>query len=89
MTAPNKNPREGVSQQQIMENKLKSLLMNLCYKLYLQGKSDSEVMAAIAAKNLPRMTRQDWWNLKFWFKQREMSSPKAMAQIRRKIGMAA
>jgi hypothetical protein len=83
------HPRDSAPIQEQMEAKLKSLLLNFCYKLYLQKKSDSEVLAAIAAKDLPRMTRQDWWNLKHWFRQREMSAPAQMASIRRKIGMTA
>lgn len=81
------NSRDATPHEVQMENKLKSLLLNFCYKLYLQKKSDAEVLAAIAAKDLPRMTRQDWWNLKQWFRMREMSVPAKMALIRKKIGI--
>lgn len=83
------HPRDAAPIQEQMENKLKSLLLNFCYKLYLEKKSDAEVIAAIVAKDLPRMTKQDWWNLKMWFRQREMAAPAQMALIRKKIGMAA
>lgn len=83
------HPRDSFPVQQQLESKLQSLLLNFCYKLYLQKKSDDEVIAAIAAKDLPRMSRQDWWNLKLWFRQREMSAPAQMALIRKKIGMSA
>lgn len=82
------HPRDKAPVKEQMENKLKSLLLNFCYKLYLQKKSDDEVMLAIATKDLPRMNKQDWWNLKMYFRQREMSTPAQMALIRKKIGMA-
>lgn len=83
------HPRDSALQQEQLENKLKSLLMNFLYKQYLLKKSDSEVMKAIAEKDLQRMTRQEWWAIKDYFRQRELATPSAMASIKRKIGMAA
>lgn len=83
------HPRDSFPVQQQMEAKLKSLLMNFLYKQYLLKKSDEEVMKAIAEKDLQRMTRQEWWAIKDYFRQRELATPSAMASIKRKIGMAA
>lgn len=71
-----------------MEAKLKSLLMNFLYKQYLKGASDEEVIAAVAAKDLPRIDRFTWWRIKGQFREREMAQPKTMAQIRRKLGVS-
>lgn len=83
------HPRDSAPQREQLENKLKSLLMNFLYKQYLLKKSDDEVMRAIAEKDLQRMTRQEWWAIKDYFRQRELATPSAMASIKRKIGMAA
>lgn len=80
------HPRDSASPQEQLENKLKATLLNFCYRLYLEGKSDEEVIEAVRKKDLPRLDRQSWWNLKLWFRQRELAAPKAMANIRRKIG---
>lgn len=83
------HPRDSFPVQQQMEAKLKSLLMNFLYKQYLLKKSDEDVIKAVAEKNLPRIDRQAWWQIKQQFREREMSTPAAMASIRRKIGMSA
>lgn len=83
------HPRDSFPNKQQLESKLQSLLLNFLYKLYLQKKSDEEVMKAIAEKDLERMSRQEWWTIKQYFRERELSTPAAMASIKRKIGMAA
>lgn len=82
------HPREQYPVEQQMEAKLKSLLMNFLYKMYLQKKSDEEVIAAVARKDLPRIDRFTWWKIKGQFREREMAQPKTMARIRQKIGMS-
>lgn len=81
------HPRDSFPVQQQMESKLKSLLLNFCYKLYLQNKSDDEVIEAVRKKDLPRIDRETWWRIKHFFRQREMAAPAQMALIRRKIGI--
>lgn len=83
------HPRDSFPVQQQMEAKLKSLLMNFLYRQYLLKRSDEQVIKAVAEKNLPRIDRFTWWQIKQQFRERELSTPAAMASIRRKIGMAA
>lgn len=83
------HPREVASQQEQIEAKLKSCLMNFLYRQYLLKKSDEEVIAAVAQKDLPRIDRFTWWKIKQWFREREAAQPSVMAQIRKKIGISA
>lgn len=80
------HPRDSFPVQQQTESKLKSLLMNFLYRMYLENKSDEEVIAAVRAKDLPRIDREDWWRLKHYFRQRELATPAQMENIKRKIG---
>lgn len=83
------HPRDSFSAKEQLEAKLKSLLMNFLYRQYLLKRSDEEVIKAVAEKNLPRIDRQTWWQIKQQFRERELATPAAMASIRRKIGVSA
>lgn len=83
------HPRDDYPVHDQLEAKLKSLLMNFLYKQYLLKKSDEEVIAAVAQKDLPRIDRFTWWKIKQWFREREAAQPSVMAQIRKKIGISA